>query len=50
MSDSGEATPHEYTPADKQEDLKGVVSGEQAYEQIERRVDTVYAYLCTMRT
>ena len=50
MSDSGEATSHEYTPADKQENLKGVGSGEQACERIERRVDTVYAYLCTMRT
>ena len=29
MSDSGEATSHEYTPADKQEDLIGVFSVEQ---------------------
>jgi len=50
MPDSGEATPYEYTPADKQEDQEGVDSGEQACVRLERRVETVYAYLCTMGT
>jgi len=50
MPDSGEATPHEYTPADNQEDQEGVDSGEQACVRLERRVETVYAYLCTMGT
>jgi len=48
MPASGEVTPHEYTPADKQEDQDGVDSGEQACVRLERRVETVYTYLCTM--
>jgi len=50
MPDSGEAMSHEYTPADKREDQEGVESGEQACVQLEKRVETVYAYLCTMGT
>ena len=50
MPDSGEATPHEYTPADKREDQEGVDSGEQACVRLERRVETVYVCLCTMGT
>jgi len=48
MPDSGEVTPHEYTPADKREDQEGVDRGEQACVRLERRVETVYACLCTM--
>ena len=50
MPDSGEAMSHEYTPADKREDQEGVESGEQAYVRLERRVQTVYAYFCTIGT
>jgi len=45
---SGEVTPQEYTPADKREDQEGVDSDEQACVRLERRVKTVYEYLCTM--
>jgi len=47
MPASREVTPHEYTPADKREDQEGVDNGEQACVRLERRVKTVYAYLCT---
>jgi len=50
MPDNGEVTSHEYTPADKREDQEGVDSGEQACVRLERRVETVYAYLCTIGT
>ena len=47
---SGEVTPQEYTPAHKREDQEGVDSDEQACVRLERRVETVYAYLCTIGT
>jgi len=50
MPYSREATPHAYTPADKREGQEGVKSCEQACMRLERRVETVYAYLCTMGT
>jgi len=50
MPDSGEELTNEYEPADKRKGQEGVASCGQASMRLERRVETGYAYLCTMGT